>query len=275
MNYIGKRRRLGPQGPIGATGPQGIPGAIGATGPAGAQGPIGVTGMTGPAGAQGPTGATGLTGPAGAQGPAGEQGPIGATGAAGVQGPTGATGSVGPTGPAGPAGGTGFRQGLAFNPAIQATTTITSGTKSYWFIVLLNEDVQISGFSCYTSSGADQFRIGIYRGFLKSAVSGSITLVGQSAAGSPVNYNGLSYTRRTITAEAGQTLQFYSGEYMTIGFHSNGSTNVFVASPTLGSGLTELSYTSTANYALSGFPSSLTQSSILGTNVNKPCFELY
>lgn len=122
----------GPQGPVGATGPQGIQGPVGATGPQGIQGP------DGPAG---PVGATGPQGPQGIQGPQGEigegitvlgsfadsgslpssgnsigdaylitgdlwvwtgsawqntgsiQGPTGPTGATGPQGPTGATGA--------------------------------------------------------------------------------------------------------------------------------------------------------------------------------------
>ena len=71
---------VGPQGIVGATGPQGPIGLTGTTGP---QGPIGLTGATGP---QGPIGLTGATGP---------QGPIGLTGATGPQGPTGTNGTNG------------------------------------------------------------------------------------------------------------------------------------------------------------------------------------
>lgn len=87
--------QVGPVGPQGAAGPQGLTGATGATGP---QGPVGATGATGP---QGPTGTTGATGP---QGPIGLTGATGATGAAGPQGPTGPTGATGATGPQGPIG---------------------------------------------------------------------------------------------------------------------------------------------------------------------------
>lgn len=67
----------GPQGPAGATGPQGDPGVQGATGPQGASGPAGATGsqgvqgQTGATGSQGTQGLTGATGPQGATGPAG------------------------------------------------------------------------------------------------------------------------------------------------------------------------------------------------------------
>ena len=109
----------GPQGPMGfqgipgATGPAGTVGATGAMGPAGATGSQGPIGLTGPAGAAGPTGATGaigpigLTGATGAMGSAGTtgpQGPIGLTGLTGAVGATGATGSGGATGAAGPQG---------------------------------------------------------------------------------------------------------------------------------------------------------------------------
>ena len=68
---------MGPQGPVGATGP------IGPRGPAGVAGPIG------------PQGPAGVAGPIGPQGPAGEAGPVG------PQGPAGETGPIGPQGPAG------------------------------------------------------------------------------------------------------------------------------------------------------------------------------
>ena len=110
---------VGPQGPIGLTGPAGATGATGAvgpqgpiglTGPAGATGPQGPIGLTGPAGATGATGAAGtngVDGATGAQGPIGLTGPAGATGAVGPQGPIGLTGSTGATGAQGPIGLTG------------------------------------------------------------------------------------------------------------------------------------------------------------------------
>lgn len=77
---------VGPQGPIGNTGPQGIQGI---------QGPIG---NTGPQGIQGPVGPVGPQGPIGNTGPQGPQGPIGLTG---PQGPAGADGQDGVGVPAG------------------------------------------------------------------------------------------------------------------------------------------------------------------------------
>ncbi len=43
--------------------------------------------------------------------------------------------------------------GYTFNPIQHGTTTITAGTKSYWFICLMTEATVVSGYSCYVSGG--------------------------------------------------------------------------------------------------------------------------
>ena len=94
-------------------------------------------------------------------------------------------------------------------------------------------------------------RCAIYRGYLKSGVSGSITLLGQTSDTSVTS--GLPYMRKSITAVTGQNLSFSAGEYMTIGFHSSGTTSVYYQNNT-STGNTDLAYTSSSNY-VSGFPS--------------------
>ena len=87
--------QTGPQGAIGATGPQGLKGDTGATGP---QGPQGATGATGPQGLKGDPGATGATGSQGSKGDTGatgQQGPQGETGPQGVPGTDGKDGKDG------------------------------------------------------------------------------------------------------------------------------------------------------------------------------------
>ena len=129
---------VGPQGEVGATGPQGSTGSTGATGaqgpqgiqgevgpqgPQGEQGIQGATGPQGPQGEQGIQGATGNTGPQGEQGVQGIQGDTGATGPTGPEGPQGQIGNTGATGPTGPTGSQG--------PAGTATTDaseLTTGT---------------------------------------------------------------------------------------------------------------------------------------------------
>ena len=201
----------------------------------------------------------------------GPAGSIGATGPVGPIGPTGSTGSTGPTGSTGLAA-TG--QGYLYNSISNATTTLTSGNKSYWFIVLLNTATTISGYSLYVAAGgSDQIRVGIYRGCLRASSTDSISLMGQSTASLPVT--GLPYTRRVITAVTGQSLTFAAGEYMTIAFHSQGGTNVYSASPSLASVLTDIAYNTTTNYTSTGFPATLSNTSISSGNLLKPCFELY
>ncbi len=106
-------------GPAGPQGLQGSNGLQGASGPAGAQGLVGATGPIGPQGLTGSNGTTGVTGPqgpigfTGPIGPQGQAGPIGVTGTTGVQGvsglvgPTGANGSTGAAGSQGATGSTG------------------------------------------------------------------------------------------------------------------------------------------------------------------------
>ena len=169
--------------------------------------------------------------------------------------------------------GSSTKSGYSFNCIQNATSTLISGTKSYYYICLMNENTIINGIQIYLSSGSDITRCGIYRGYLISSVSGSIQLVGQSSDTSMVS--GLPYMRKTIFAIPGQNLNFAKSEYMTIAIHSQGTTNVFYQNTPLSIGNTNLMYNSTSNYASSGFPSTLNQSSILGTIVSKICFELY
>lgn len=161
---------------------------------------------------------------------------------------------------------------LSFNPIQNATQVLTTGDKKWWFITLVTQPCTVSGFSCFFStSSSDPIRMGIYRGYVDTTAA-TATLVGQSISASGAT--GLPYTRRAITAVAGQNLSFTAGEYMTIGFHSNGSTNTFTASV---NGLSDpkISFNSSANYAVASFPATISTSTILSNNIQRPCFELY
>ena len=171
-----------------------------------------------------------------------------------------------------PIGTPGIVSGYAFNPVWRATATITSSTKSYYFVVQLNQATLISGFSVYLDSGSDAFRMGIFRGKV-SAGTVPMTLCGQSAGGTLPTTD--IYARVPITAVSGQNLTFANGEYMTIAFHSQGSTNVFLTGQTTTGTWVELGYNSSSNYAAAGFPATLTSTSVLGGIPNRPCFELY
>ena len=128
MGPSGPQGLQGEQGLMGPPGPQGEPGAQGPEGP---QGPPGAQGETGPQGAPGAQGPEGPAGPPGLQGLQGEQGlmgPPGPQGEIGPQGEPGAQGPAGPIGPEGPQGPPGI-QGL---PGLPGTTgqnaTTVAGT---------------------------------------------------------------------------------------------------------------------------------------------------
>jgi hypothetical protein len=162
--------------------------------------------------------------------------------------------------------------GYSFMPIQNATSTIISGTKSYWYIVRLTKETTINGIQVYLASGSDLMRCAIYRGYVKTGVSGSITLVGQTT--NTTVTTGLPYMSKAITPITGQSLTFAAGEYITIAFHSAGSTSSYYQSSSSVVN-TEIMYNTAANYASSGFPASLTQTSISSTLTTRLCFELY
>ncbi len=162
--------------------------------------------------------------------------------------------------------------GYSFMPIQTATSTITTGTKSYWYIVRLTRETTINGIQVYLAAGADPMRCAIYRGYVKNGVSGSITLVGETT--NTAVTAGLPYTSKAITPITGQSLTFAAGEYITIAFHSLGFTSSYYqSSPSVAN--VELAYFGISNYVSSGFPSTLSQTSISGTLTTRLCFELY
>ena len=165
--------------------------------------------------------------------------------------------------------------GYPFNPVSRATGTITSSTKSYYFTCLINQATLISGLSIYIDNGSDNFRMGIYRGCINTLTSASMTLCGQTAGGVlPISATTV-FHRLPFSLVSGQSLTFANGDYMTIAFHSAGSTNLFLTGQSTTAFWTDLGYNTTQNYAIAGFPASLSPSSILGGIPQRPCFELY
>jgi hypothetical protein len=165
--------------------------------------------------------------------------------------------------------------GIKLFPLYNATQQLTAGTKSYWYIVRIITTTTISGYSTYLTAGTDNLRVGIYRGCINQAgATGTITLCGQSSGGTPTL--GIPYHTRSITAVSGQNLTFTVDEYITVAFHSNGSSSVFYAMP---DGILNygIAYTTTTNYATSGFASvaTLDHTSANATLATRICFELY
>ena len=171
---------MGPQGPVGETGPAGPQGPIGLTGATGPQGPAGVAGPVGPQGPVGETGPAGPQGPAGVAGPVGPQGPVGETGPVGPQGPIGETGPAGPQGPAG--GVLNYADFFALMPP-DNSATVAPGTD-----VSFPQDGPNSG-SGIARSGPDSFNlaeIGTYQVLFQVSVTEAgqliLTLNGEDLA---------------------------------------------------------------------------------------------
>ena len=242
------------EGSPGATGMQGEVGATGSTGPGGSSGGVGATGSTGPVGSSGGVGATGSTGPVGSSGGVGATGPVGSTGSSGGVGATGAAGSS--------------TAGLGFShiPICMTTaTTILSGTKSYWYIIWVTGGTTLSNVNFYLTSGSDTARVAVYRG--KTANSATTVLCGQTAATIPV---GGGYYQWSLVLVAGQSLSF-TNEFITVGFHSQGSTNTFLQGPASISD-PALAYNNSSNFAAGGFPATLASVAVFSNLTTRLAF---
>ena len=171
-------------------------------------------------------------------------------------------------------------QGMPFNSIYGNTTTAPTGIRSLWYTAIAPYATLINGITniYVDGGGSDTCHFGIYRGYLKAgAVTNpglNITLVGQSTASLSLT-TGLPFNRVHITAVSGQNLNFTSGEYITIAFHTSGISNTFLSSPTAGSSFTNLCFTTTSNHATTTFPATVTNSAISSASTQRLCFDLY
>ena len=118
-------------------------------------------------------------------------------------------------------------------------------------------------------------RVAIYRNFIDSSPIQIATLVGQSAS-TPASATSMPYTTNTITAVVGQNLNFLEGEYMVIGFGSQGTTNVFYTSPVNSiTGLYDQAFISSSNYVAGGFPATINTATQFSSLLSKICLELH
>ena len=78
-----------------------------------------------------------------------------------------------------------------------------------------------------------------------------------------------------IVANVGQNLNLNVGEYMIIGFASNGTTNMFYTSPANATLSIDMAFNGSANYVTSGFPTPMTTSLQQSGLTTKICLELY
>ena len=165
------------------------------------------------------------------------------------------------------------QKGYPFNPLSNGTVAIPTSSKSYFYTIIINRPLTISGFSVWLGGGSDNIRVGIFRGFVKASPISTATLVGQS--GVIAATSSLPYTTGTITAVALQNLSFASGEYMTLGFSSNGTTNSFFTSPTTTPPAnSDIAFNGPVNYVNLGFTSTLQSSQQTSPLIYKVCMEL-
>ena len=164
-------------------------------------------------------------------------------------------------------------RGYPFNTIQNAIGTTTASSKSFFYTIPINRPTIISGFRVYISTGSDNLRVGIYRGFIKGTPISNATLVGQSSP-TPASTS-LPMTSGAIIPVVGQNLSFTTGEYMLIGFGSVGSTNVYLTSPLTTAISNDIAFIASANYVVSGFLPTMATAQQLSTLTIKICFELY
>jgi hypothetical protein len=153
---------------------------------------------------------------------------------------------------------------------------LTAGNKSWFYTVRIQRATIINGFNIYCSSGSDPIRCSVYRNFIRGFPSSNATLVGQSVSISTALFTGLPFLSAPITAVSGQNLNFTAGEYMIIGFATQGGTNTFFSSAALGTHLLDMAFSSTTtSFVANGFPATLTTSSQSSSLLTKICMELY
>jgi hypothetical protein len=161
--------------------------------------------------------------------------------------------------------------GFIFNPIQHASTTSgTTGNKSYFYQVLITQPLSVSGFKVLCSIGGDPIRVGIYRNQVDNAPLSNGTLVGQSA--STATNSSYPYVTGAIIAAVGQNLNFTTGEIMVIGFHSQGTTNVFYSSA--GAAALDIAFLGNFNAVGGGFTTPLTSVNQSGTLTIRVCFSL-
>jgi len=170
-------------------------------------------------------------------------------------------------------------QGMPFNSIYGNTTTAPTGTRALWYTAITPYATTINGIQMYVDGGgSDTTHFAIYRGYLKAGVGTNpglnMALVGQSAP-SLILTTGLPFNRVPITVVAGQSLAFTAGSYLTIAFHTSGTLNTFLSSPT-GFSSVGLCYTTTSNYAnTASFPATMNNVSINVVSTQRICFDLY
>jgi len=154
-----------------------------------------------------------------------------------------------------------------FNPLL-STAVSSTGSKPYWYIVMVPCNCILTGFKTVISTGSDPFHVGIYRG---KTTNSALTVLDLLAP--IVTVAGGGFYSGAFALQSGRSNSYVAGEYITVMYHSQGSTNVFGNS--IGIADTDLSYTSIANYGNAAPPANLGSVAVSATNVNRLAIEFY
>ena len=135
----------------------------------------------------------------------------------------------------------------------------------------------ITGIKAYISiPGSDFINCAIYRGKTLTASSVLVMATGQVTVSSVIDAN--NYMTLPLTfLTPGQSRVFTTGEYVTLAFHSSGTTTVYYICAAAPANL-GISYLSTACYAAAAtpaFPANLSLITQNGTNLIRTHFEFY
>lgn len=165
-------------------------------------------------------------------------------------------------------GGSSSNAGFSLFSPLLSTATVGAGSKPYWYIVMVPCNTILTGFKTVLSSGSDPFRVGIYRGKTTNSVLTVLDLL------SPIiTPAGGGFYSAAFVLQAGRSSTYASGDYITVMYHSQGSTNVF--GNNVGIADTDLSYTTIANYGNATPPANLGSVAVSATNVNRLAIEFY
>ena len=156
------------------------------------------------------------------------------------------------------------------------TGTTTAGIKRFFYISMVPLNTTITGIKAYISiPGSDFINCAIYRGKTLTASSVLVMTTGQLTVSSVVASN---YMTLPLTfLQTGQSRVFTAGEYVTLAFHSSGTTTVYYICAAAPANL-GISYLSTTCYAAAAtpvFPANLSLITQSGTNLIRTHFEFY
>lgn len=155
-----------------------------------------------------------------------------------------------------------------FNP-LDSTATVLSGSKAFWYIVMVPCNCIITGFkTLMASGGSDPFHVGIYRGKTTNSASTILDLLAPI-----VTVSGGGFYSAAFVLQSGRSNVYTTGEYITVMYHSQGSTNTFYNK--VGPSDVNLAWTTLANYGNANPPANLGSVAVLGATPNRLAIEFY